>query len=175
MTNDDPIVIRPVVPSDIDAFRALRIEALRMHPLSFTADLTVAESRPLDAWRGQVAKSAGEGASVILLADAGERGLAGMTGVVTPSQPKLGHVGTIWGVYVRESFRRRGIGERLIRAAIDWGRAKALVGLKLSSVQGNDGSLRLYERCGFTAYGVEPFAVRWEGTLYDETLLAMRL
>ena len=79
------------------------------------------------------------------------------------------------GVYVRESFRRRGVGEALIRAAIDWARHKGLVGLRLSSVQGNDGSLRLYERCGFVAYGVEPQAVQWEGKLYDETLLAMRL
>ena len=172
---DEPVVVRAIAMSDVDAFRAMRIEALRTCPLSFTADLAETEARTPDAWREQVARALGSGSSVILLADAGARGLVGMAGVFTPPQPKLSHVGTIWGVFVRESLRRRGVGEALIRAAIDWARHKGLVGLRLSSVQGNDGSLRLYERCGFVAYGVEPQAVQWEGKLYDETLLAMRL
>jgi GNAT superfamily N-acetyltransferase len=81
----------------------------------------------------------------------------------------------VWGVYVREAFRRRGVGERLVLACVDWARRRGLLVLKLSAVQGNGEAVRCYERCGFVAYGVEPAAVLWEGRLYDETLMALRL
>jgi RimJ/RimL family protein N-acetyltransferase len=154
----------------------MRIEAVRACPLAFTADLAMTESRTMDEWRAQVARSTGDGRDVIMVADAGpQRGLAGMTGVFTVDQPKLAHAGTVWGVYVRPAFRGRGVGERLLRACVDWARGQGRVMLKLSVVAGNDAARRCYERVGFTPYGVEPLAVRWEGKLYDEILMALRL
>jgi RimJ/RimL family protein N-acetyltransferase len=169
------ILIRPITPGDVAAFRELRLEALRLHPLTFTADLAEAEIRPIDAWRDQVNSSLGDGGAVIVVADGGGPGLAGMAGVYTPPQPKLAHLGTVWGVYVREASRGRGVGGALLHACADWAREKRLAGLRLSVVEGNDAALRCYERCGFVCYGVEPVAVRWEGRLYDEVLLALRL
>jgi GNAT superfamily N-acetyltransferase len=169
------VLIRPIRVDDLGAFRTLRLEALRTCPLAFTADLAQSEARPIEAWREQVSKGSGEGTDVIMLADAGEGGLAGMSGVFTPSQPKLSHVGTVWGVYVRPAYRGRGVGEALIRACVGWARGRGLVGLKLSVVEGNGNAHRLYERCGFAAYGVEPHAVRWEGKFFGETLLGMCL
>jgi RimJ/RimL family protein N-acetyltransferase len=172
----DDITIRPVRLADVEALRDLRIEALRRHPIAFTADFAEAESRTSDAWRDLVAKSTGDGTpDVIMVADAAERGLAGMTGVFVPPQPKLAHAGIVWGVYVCEDFRRRRLGERLVRAAIDWARKRGLVTLRLSAVQGNGAARRCYERCGFVEYGVEPMAVKWDGKFYDETLMALRL
>jgi RimJ/RimL family protein N-acetyltransferase len=168
-------VTRPATPGDAPYLRELRLEALARHPLAFTADLAEAEARPIEAWREQIENSTGEGNALIVLAEAPGGALAGMAGVYTPPQPKLAHVGTIWGVYVREAFRGRGIGEALVRACIDWARGKGLAGLRLSVVDGNKAALRCYERCGFVPYGVEPIAVRWEGRLYDEVLLALRL
>lgn len=170
------VTVRPIRLDDLDAFRAMRVEALRDCPLGFTADLATVESRTLDAWREQVAKSTGDGGNVIMLADAGAaRGLAGMAGVFTMEQPKLAHAGIVWGVYVRPSFRGGGLGERLVRACVDWARAKSLVTLKLGVTAGNDVARRCYERCGFTTYGVEPMAVQWERRFYDELLMAMKL
>jgi RimJ/RimL family protein N-acetyltransferase len=171
----DDIRIRAVASTDAEALRALRLEALRLHPLAFTADLAEAEARPLEAWREQIAGATGDGSSLIVVAEDRGGGLVGMTGVYTPPQPKLAHLGTVWGVYVRHAFRGRGVGQALLRACIDWARGKGLAGLRLSVVKGNDAALRCYERCGFVRYGVEPIAVRWEGRLYDETQLALRL
>ena len=169
------IRIRPIRLDDLDVFRAMRIEAVRDCPLAFTADLAATEARTIDEWRQQVARSTGDGRDVIMLADAGpQQGLAGMAGVFTIDQPKLAHVGTAWGVYVRPAFRERGVGERLLRACVDWAREHGRVMLKLSVVAGNDAARRCYERVGFTPYGVEPLAVRWEGKLYDEILMALR-
>jgi RimJ/RimL family protein N-acetyltransferase len=172
--NDIPI--RPVRLADVEALRDLRIEALCRHPIAFTADVTEAQARSIDQWRELVAKSTGgDTPDVIMVADAGERGLAGMTGVFVPPHPKLAHAGIVWGVYVRENFRRRRLGERLVRAAIDWARTKGLATLRLSAVQGNGEARRCYERCGFVEYGIEPMTVKWEGKFYDETQMALRL
>lgn len=152
-TGDHPVIVRPVRMDDLDAFRA----------------------RPQKWWIDLQARNGGEGSSVIFVADAGEQGLAGTTGLFTPPQPKLAHAGTIWGVYVRESFRRRRIGEQLLGACIDWARGNGLATVKLSVVSGNDAARHCYERIGFVTYGVEPLAVQWEGKLYDETLMAIRL
>jgi GNAT superfamily N-acetyltransferase len=122
----DPAVeirVRPVAIMDVEALRALRIGALRLNPVSFTADLAETEARPIEQWREQIARTGPTASDAIFVADAGPTaGLVGMAGVYTPPQPKLSHVGTIWGVYVRQEFRGKGIGEQLVRACIDWAR-----------------------------------------------------
>jgi RimJ/RimL family protein N-acetyltransferase len=163
-------VVRPVRPAEVDALRALRIESLRCCPVAFTADLGEAETRSLDAWRDQVTRGGGDETELILVAVDGDQ-LAAMTGVWAPKSGKCAHVGTVWGVYVRAPFRGRGLAEQLLLAGIEWARTKGLLRLKLSVVEGNDLARRCYERCGFTAYGIEPAAVRWEGRLYDEVLM----
>ncbi|HEX4797430.1 MAG TPA: GNAT family N-acetyltransferase [Humisphaera sp.] len=169
-----PILIRPIQLADVEAFAQMRIEAVRDYPLAFTADLGQTQGRSMDEWKELAARNAGDGAEVIMLADAG-RALAGMSGVFVPKAGKLAHVGTIWGVYVRPAFRGQNVGRRLLEACIDWARKQRLVALKLSVVAGNDAAQRCYERCGFATYGVEPVAVRWEGKLYDEVLMGLRL
>jgi GNAT superfamily N-acetyltransferase len=112
------IIVRPVRSHDATALRDLRVEALRLNPIALTADLAEAEARPPEWWRELVARCGGDGAEVVMIADAGSAGLAGMTGVFKAKQPKLAHAGTVWGVYVREPYRGRGVGEaRFARAS----------------------------------------------------------
>ena len=172
----DDILIRPVRLSDVEAFRTMRLEAVRDYPLAFTADLAETEARPIEWWRDLLSRNTGDGnAGVIMVADGGDGELAGMTGLYAPTQPKLAHAATLWGVYVRPQFRGLGIGERLLRACIDWARVKNFATVKLSVVEGNDVARRCYERVGFTTYGVEPVAVKWENRFHDELLMALRL
>ena len=168
------VTIRPITPADAAAFRELRLEALRTCPLAFTADLAAAEAQPPEHWQERAAAATGEGSQVVMLAEDGGR-LVGMTGVYTESAPKVAHIGNVWGVYVRQSHRGRGVGERLMHAAINWARGKGLLLLKLGVETGNAPAIRCYERCGFAIYGTEPMAIRWEGKFYDEHLMALRL
>lgn len=167
------MTIRPIRPEDADALRELRLEALRTCPVALTADPAEAEARPPAWWREMAERNGGEGAGVIMLAET--EGVAGMAGVWAPTNPKLAHAGTLWGVYVRPAFRGTGIGARLVRACIDWARAKPLAVVRLGVAVGNDAAIRCYERCGFVPYGVEPLTVRWEGKYYDEVMMALRL
>jgi RimJ/RimL family protein N-acetyltransferase len=169
------VKIRSTVRDDGPRLRELRLEALRLNPLAFTADLAEAEARPPEHWE-DMAERGGIGPSrqVIIVAEAGSE-LVGMTGVWTAPQPKRAHIGGIWGVYVRPAARGRGIGEAMLKAAVDWARSQELRILQLGVTACNHSAKRCYERCGFTVYGVEPMAVCYEGQYYDEFLMACRL
>ena len=74
---------------------------------------------------------------------------------------------TYWNRYayiediaVDPGFRKRGIGERLMRAAIDWARSKRLPGVMLETQNINTAACRLYQRCGFTLGGFDRYLYR---------------
>ena len=63
-------------------------------------------------------------------------------------------------IAVDPGFRRRGIGERLLRRAIEWAHARQLPGVMLETQNINVPACRLYERCGFTLGGCDRFLYR---------------
>jgi ribosomal protein S18 acetylase RimI-like enzyme len=76
------------------------------------------------------------------------------------TREKARHKATLFGMYVLPRFRGSGLGRGLMQAAL--GEARARDGIKvvqLTVTQGNDAAQLLYERCGFAAFGVEPFAL----------------
>jgi GNAT superfamily N-acetyltransferase len=96
--------------------------------------------------------------------------LVGIVGVVRNTGNKERHKSMIWGMYVTAGFRRSGVGERLLRAAIEEARSwegVELVHLAVSEVAAD--AKRLYERIGFQEWGREPRALCWEGRCADET------
>jgi RimJ/RimL family protein N-acetyltransferase len=168
-------VVRRVNSGDAEALRSLRLEALRLHPTDLTADPAAEAARPPEAWLDLIRRSTGEAADVLFVADAGGGRLVGMAGVYTNKSPKLAHAAVVWGVYVAGAYCGRGLGAALVRSCVEWSRDKGLVTLRLAVNAENAAARRCYQRCGFTPYGVEPAAVRWEGKLYDEVLMVMRL
>lgn len=169
-----PSRIRPVRDTDLAAMRVLRLEALRFHPLAFTADLSEAEARTDAEWLAWMRGRGGD-ADALMVAEAADGRLIGMTGIYTPPEPKLRHSGVIWGVYVREAYRRQGIGSALLRACLDWAASHGLRLVRLSSIADNPAARASYERAGFVPYGVEPDAVMYEGRYYDEVLMYRRV
>jgi RimJ/RimL family protein N-acetyltransferase len=169
-----PAVIRTVGPADVEALRDLRLDALRLCPTAFTADLAENETRPIEWWRDVVKKSTGGGAQAIFVAETNQQ-LLGMAGIAGTAAAKQAHRADIWGVYVRPTARGQGLGARLVSAAVDWARDRRLVMVTLAAIVGNEGARRCYERAGFTVYGVQPMVVRVDGVYYDEWLMAKRL
>ncbi|MBY0278299.1 GNAT family N-acetyltransferase [Candidatus Binatia bacterium] len=60
-------------------------------------------------------------------------------------------------LYVVDTWRGRGIGERLVEAALGVARARGCVALDLEVEPGHDAATRLYERLGFRRHR----RVRW--------------
>lgn len=165
-----PPTIRTLTPEDAPAYSRLRREMLRDSPLAFAAS----ESSDVGVDPEKMAQR---------LADAGNRivgafeseALVGVAGVMRQHHPKMAHRAYIWGVYVTPSARGRGIGEGVMRAAIECAQSwPGVDSIGLSVSARTHHARRLYERLGFVAWGVEPGALRWEGEAYDEVHMCLR-
>lgn len=176
--NDAPaaVIIRPTRKDDAPAFRDLRLEALERHPEAFGADYETCRAWPEEEWERRVERGAGDASGITYVAEAANGALAGMTGVFRGDTPKAQHGGLIWGVYVREAWRGRGVADALLGACVDWARReRGLRWVKLAVVTTNAPAIRLYARSGFSVYGVEPEVIFAGGVYHDELLMVRRL
>lgn len=165
------IIIRPLDPGDMHAYRELRLEALRNHPPAFGMDYETAAAQPDSYWIEQLQPSDDHATFVAEV----DRQFVGMMGVYRENNPKQRHAGYIWGVYVRPHARGAGLADALFEACITWGRAHELRLVRLGVGTTNGAAIRCYLRNGFSVYGVEPEVIYWDGVYYDELLMVKHL
>ncbi len=65
-----------------------------------------------------------------------------------------GTMGLLDQIYVRESARGMGVGQRLLAAAMEWFATKGISRVKLHSYAWNRGAQSLYEKMGFRPYAI---------------------
>jgi ribosomal protein S18 acetylase RimI-like enzyme len=149
--------IRRLVVSDAAPYRALMLDGYASHPDAFTASVAERGPLPLAWWESRI------DTECVLGAWHGDR-LVGVAGFVGEARPKTRHKATLYGMYVDAGFARRGIGERLVVAILDQATTQQpLRIIQLTVTDGNRSAQALYERCGFVAFGVEPYAITTDG------------
>ncbi|RZL87313.1 MAG: GNAT family N-acetyltransferase, partial [Variovorax sp.] len=122
---------------------------------------------PLSWWESRLAFSSQ--AKEVVLGAFENDSLVGSAGLSFESREKARHKATFFGMYVAPQARQRGFGEQLLLAALTHAASREGVKLvQLTVTQGNVGAQSLYERCGFVAYGVEPFAVAVGGAFVSK-------
>jgi len=183
MSAPNGVTIRRLVASDVEAFRALRLAALRGSPEAFGS--SPEEAPDLDGFRGRLASPntvfgafreeappgeapSGETGSF------GEGPLRGMAGFSRNTGLKQRHKGFLWGVWVDPALRGTGAGRALVEAVIAHARGE-VEALQATVVTGNAVARDLYHRLGFVPYGIERRALRVVGRDLDEELLEMDL
>lgn len=156
------MTIRRLLPADAESYRALMLEAYARHPDAFTSTVAEREALPLSWWRKRLDASASSD-QVVFGAFDGEV-LVGAAGLQFEAREKARHKADLFGMYVAASARGAGIGRQLVAALLDEAAARKGVKLvQLTVTEGNAAAQRLYERCGFKPFGVEPYAVALEG------------
>lgn len=160
------IVIRRLATPEAATFRTIRLEALRLEPAAFCASHDVEAAEPLETFAGRLERSVVFGA----LDDASILGMAGflIADAATPQRH-----GVLWGMYVRATAQKRGIGAALVAAVIDHAR-REVDALNLGVVKENESARRLYERHGFRETGLDR-RVLPDGRAIDEVLMALRI
>lgn len=160
--------IRRLTVADVAGYRELRLRSLREHPEAFSASPEVEAEQP-EQWFAERLTG-----NLVFAAVDDEQQLIGMVGLHIRSGPKQRHKGLIWGMYVRNDSRREGIGDALLTALL---REAELVveDVRLEVVAANTPAVRLFERAGFTPYGMEPRALRVSDTYYETLLLTRSL
>jgi RimJ/RimL family protein N-acetyltransferase len=168
------VQIRPTRTEDAAAYRELRLIGLRDHPEAFGADHATSAARPIEYWQERMQQGAGGEQGVTYIAEAAGE-LIGMTALVRHDLPKTRHAGSIFGVYTHPSWRGTGVADALLEACVAYARQLGMRLVQLGVVTTNASAIRLYLRCGFQVYGVEPESLFVDGTYYDELLMARRI
>ncbi len=167
------VEIRPLQPGDAPAFRALRLEALQREPDAFGSSF--AEEAALS--EAEHARFIRSGPTRAAFGAFLEGALIGMLGLYAFEQAKTRHKGRIWGVYVRDAHRGRGVAAALLAAAVAFARSVPdLEMLQLTVGVHSGAARRLYETAGFHAYGTERHGMKLgPGDYRDEILMVLDL
>ncbi|HEY2071787.1 MAG TPA: GNAT family protein [Rhizomicrobium sp.] len=161
------MIVRRITEDDYDAMREIRLEALRLHPENFGADLALEESFSREQWLRRMATAKTFGAFV-------DDALGGIVVFARPVISKTAHTGEIGAMYVRNAHRGTGMGDALLKAVFDAAQDE-VEQIKLTVNAENRAAIRLYERHGFRAIGTYPNTLRIGDRTYDELIMFRRL
>lgn len=147
--------IRRLKAGDAQAYRQLMLQAYALHPQAFTSSVTERAKLPINWWESRLGSRLD-----ILLGAFVEQDLVGIVGLALEPQEKARHKALLFGMYVADKQRQRGLGYQLVQAALAEARRHRFLRLvQLTVTVGNDPAVKLYQRCGFVLYGLEPMAI----------------
>jgi RimJ/RimL family protein N-acetyltransferase len=165
------VAIRALSPDEAGLYVPLRRDMLRDAPRAFCADPETDKGSD----EASVAASL-RGSGFALIGAWRADTLIGAAGLSRESRRKLHHRATLWGMWVRPEHRGGGVGEAIAREAVRVARGwEGLRAISLSACAAQTAAVRLYERVGFVAWGVEPAMIHVEGVYYDEVHMQLAL
>jgi len=98
--------------------------------------------------------------------------VVGWCDITSLHQPVFAHSGTL-GIGVLADYRGQGIGEDLMRAALNKAKARGLTRIELTVREHNKAAIALYKKLGFEIEGLHLNAVRLEKTYENQISMAL--
>jgi GNAT superfamily N-acetyltransferase len=142
------ITMRAIHQGDAALYREIRLRGLKLAPDSFGQHYADEVTKPLQYWRDVVHRLTTPGGHTAYFLLDGQAPVGVIHGFVRG--PEQGSFGGLW---IDPGYRRRGLARRLIETILQWARARDLKVMRLWSVDGNQGTLRLYQDFGFRPTG----------------------
>ena len=105
-----------------------------------------------------------------------EPDLVGIVGVRRLTRKETRHKAEMWGMYLRKEYRSRGLGRKIVEAAIAFAREQNGVRLvQLAVTDRAQTAAALYEKLGFVVWGIEPAGLHVEGADLTEKHMVLML
>jgi RimJ/RimL family protein N-acetyltransferase len=165
--NPDGVVIRPVALGDIATFRDCIGEVMRERRwLAFVEPFPLAETAAF------VAANIASG-NPHWVADDGES-IVGWCDIRRQVIPAYAHE-AIMGMGLRAAHRGRGLGERLLRAALGAAKAQGFERVALTVYARNPAAIALYRKVGFALEGTRVRGKKMDGEYDDVHMMAIHL
>lgn len=170
LRNGKMLVLRSLTPEDaqqaISVMKKTAGETL--HMMRYADEVTVS----LEKEREVLAQTE-YGSTALMLGAFADGRLVGI-GNFRPAHPadRARHRAGV-GICVLKSHWGLGIGTALMHAMIAAAKTTALEQLELDVVSTNAAAIRLYERCGFEAYGRHPRLMKYRDGTYADAILMM--
>ncbi len=133
--------------------------------------LAFLQAPPLDATREFVCAHIAQG-DPHFVATAGDGRVVGWCGIDPKTQEGFKHVGQL-GMGVDSDFRRRGIGMRLMRTALNMANQIGLERIELEVLASNLPAIELYRKAGFVVEGVQKKARKIDARYEDIVFMAL--
>jgi RimJ/RimL family protein N-acetyltransferase len=165
------IIIRKLQPHESAIYRELRLACLKNAPEYFGS--TYEEEALNSKFMFETFIENDSPDHVMFGAFDGER-LIGITGFNRMARQRAMHRGELVEVYVDSSYRGQNIGEKLIRQVLDY--VFTLDGIEqvqLSVIANNHTAIKLYEKFGFKAFGVQPKYFKVGDTYMDQQFMQL--
>jgi ribosomal protein S18 acetylase RimI-like enzyme len=161
-----PVDIRLFTEQDAQTLWNLRMLALESDPWSFVESPEELRAISVDEYATRL--RANNAANFVVGAFEQQTPL-GMAGFYQERSIKRRHKGWIWGVFVKQDARGRGVARSLMAEAIK--RAKSIPDLEmilLTVSVDQPAPRKLYQSLGFRSIGIEPKGVRIGNEHHDE-------
>jgi ribosomal protein S18 acetylase RimI-like enzyme len=148
--------IRPATRADEAALGRLGGALMRQHHASDPRRFILVE-RPEEGYGRFLVSQLGDSDHLVLAAEHSKEVVGYVFAGIEPTSWRdlRGPCGFIHDVYVDEKVRRQGIGEGLVRAAIEWVHSRRMAQVVLWSKSGNDSAQRMFLKLGFRGTMVE--------------------
>ncbi len=154
-------------PSDVEAFRQIRLEALRNDPEAYASYVEEWECLPIGEWENRLRHN-------IVYASFEEDAPTGLMGLMRQRMSKMAHRGTLIMVYTSPAYRGSGIGRALLNAVSRHAREVGVHQLELAVSAENEAAIRFYLAQGFAEAGRIPDGFVHAGRGVDEILMVRR-
>jgi RimJ/RimL family protein N-acetyltransferase len=147
--------------------RDLRLEALQKEPLAFSSSYEEEQATPENIWRQRIKNN------LFVMADGKPVGIAGF---FRNTHKKTSHVCEMYGVYLREEYRKQGIGKRLIEAVLaEMQNLKGVTILEVGVNPTQKAAKHLYQKYGFKTVGHFRKWMCVDGKYYDALIMEKHL
>jgi RimJ/RimL family protein N-acetyltransferase len=171
------VTVRLLTTDDALTYRALRLRGLLEHSSAFLSSAEEEAQKPLEVTLARVSPPADKPHDFFVGAFDGDSGaLIGAVGLQGRYRPKELHTASVVGMYVASEHTGRGVGLALMQALLQ--RCRELTRLEqlvLTLTAGNLAAQRIYERCGFTVWGVLPRALKLGDQYHGKVHMLLQL
>lgn len=159
--------IRKLTPEDWEIYKMVRLEALQKDASAFGSSYDESTSRTDEEWKKKLERP---NSFVFAAEDGGE--YVGMAAAYQEEGEIVSHVAYVWGVYVRDSFRGKGIGKKLLQAVLDEIQRNPEIEKANLNVNKNQiAAVKLYESLGFQIAGTLHKELKVNGEYFDEYVM----
>jgi len=150
------IQIRPVSKSDEQALGRLGAALMRQHHAADPKRFILTD-RPEEGYGRFLVSLLANQDMLVLVAERGSEVVGYVLAGIEPTSWRdlRGPCGFIHDLYVHESARRRGVGQSLMRAAIEWAHSRGRMQVVLWRKSGNEAAQRLFAKLGFRETMIE--------------------